>query len=114
MEQYLNLCQRLINEGVWIKNRRTGKRCLTVINTDFIYDIANNNFPLITTRKSYWQSAIAEILGYIRGYNSAADFRALGTKTWNANANDNRYWLLNPFRKGPDDMGRIYGVSGRS
>jgi len=114
MKQYLDLCNRIIDQGHWIENKRTGKRCLTVINADLNYDVANNQFPLITTRKSYWKSAIAEILGYIRGYDNAADFRALGTKTWDANANENEQWLNNPHRKGPDDMGRVYGIQGRS
>lgn len=113
MKQYLDLCQRLIDQGEWVENKRTGKRCLTVINADLTYDVANNQFPLITTRKSFWKSAIAEILGYIRGYDNAADFRALGTKTWDANANDNQDWLNNSYRKGQDDMGRVYGVQGR-
>lgn len=114
MKQYLALCQRIIDEGEWIENKRTGKRCLTVINADLEYDVANNQFPLITTRKSYWKAAIAEMLGYLRGYDNAADFRAIGCKTWNANANDNPDWLKNPHRKGEDDMGRVYGVQGRS
>jgi len=113
MKQYLELCQRIIDDGIWIENERTGKRCLTVVNADLSYDVANNKLPIITTRKSYWKSAIAEILGYIRGYDNAADFRALGTKTWDANSNENQDWLNNPFRKGEDDMGRVYGVQGR-
>ncbi|MDP4535851.1 thymidylate synthase [Alkalimonas collagenimarina] len=114
MKQYLALCQRIIEQGHWVENKRTGKRCLTVINADLEYQVAANEFPLITTRKSYWKSAIAELLGYIRGYSNAADFRALGTKTWDANANDNTDWLASPHRKGPDDMGRVYGVQGRA
>ena len=114
MQQYLDLCRRIVNEGQWVDNARTGKRCLTVINADLQYDVANNQFPLITTRKSYWKAAIAEFLGYIRGYDNAADFRRLGTKTWDANANENAAWLANPHRKGEDDMGRVYGVQGRS
>lgn len=114
MKQYLDLCQRIVDDGVWIANERTGKRCLTVIDASLTYDVANNQFPLITTRKSYWKSAIAELLGYIRGYRSAAEFRALGTKTWDANANLNEAWLNNPHRLGEDDMGRVYGVQGRS
>ena len=113
MRQYLDLCQRIIDEGVWVDNKRTGKRCLTVIDADLTYDVANNKFPLITTRKSFWKSAIAEIIGYLRGYDNAADFRALGTKTWDANANENTWWLNNEHRKGEDDMGRVYGVQGR-
>lgn len=80
MKQYLDLCRRIVNEGEWVANERTGKRCLTVINADLEYDVANNQFPLITTRKSYWKAAIAEFLGYIRGYDNAADFRKLAPK----------------------------------
>jgi thymidylate synthase len=114
MKQYLDLCNRIINDGTWIKNERTGKRCLTVINADLQYEVGENKFPMITTRKSYFKSAIAEFLGYIRGYDNAADFRALGTKTWDANANLNEAWLNNSYRKGEDDMGRVYGVQARS
>lgn len=113
MKQYLDLCQRIVDEGVWVKNERTGKKCLTVINADLEYDVENNKFPLVTTRKSFWKSAIAELIGYIRGYDSAADFRAIGTKTWDSNSNKNEAWLNNVNRKGEDDMGRVYGVQGR-
>lgn len=114
MKQYLALSQRIIDQGSWVENRRTGKKCLTVVNADLSYDVANNQFPIITTRKSFWKSAIAELLGYLRGYDNAADFRKLGTKSWDANANENEDWLSNPARKGKDDMGRVYGVQGRS
>lgn len=53
------------------------------------------------------------MLGYLRGYDNAAQFRAIGCNTWNANANENSTWLANPYRKGEDDMGRVYGVQGR-
>lgn len=114
MKQYLELCQRIVEQGEWVTNERTGKRCLTVINADLEYDVAGNQFPLITTRKSYWKAAIAELIGYIRGYDNAADFRAIGTKTWDANSNLNEAWLNNPYRRGEDDMGRVYGVQGRA
>jgi thymidylate synthase len=114
MKQYLDLCQRIVEKGDWIENERTGKRCKTVINADLEYDVKNNQFPMITTRKSFYKPAIAEFLGYIRGYDNAADFRALGTKTWDANSNLNEAWLNNPARKGTDDMGRVYGIQARS
>lgn len=114
MKQYLALCQRIIDSGTWIENERTGIRCLTVVNADLEYDVGNNQFPLITTRKSFYKAAIAELLGYLRGYDNAAQFRAIGCNTWNANANENTAWLNNPHRKGEDDMGRVYGVQGRA
>lgn len=113
MDAYLALCQRILDEGVWIKNPRTGVRCLTVINADFVYDVGANICPVVTTRKAPWKMAIAELIGYLRGYQSAADFRAVGTKSWDANANENLDWLANPNRRGRDDIGRAYGVQAR-
>ncbi len=114
MKQYLDLCHRIVDDGVWVENKRTGKKCLTVINADLTYDVDEEKFPLVTTRKSYFKSAIAEMIGYLRGYDSAADFRKLGTKTWDANANLNPAWLENPYRKGEDDCGFIYGKVARN
>lgn len=113
MKAYLQLCRRVLDEGEWILNERTGKRCLTVINADMEYDMSAHKLPVLTTKQLFWKPAIAEMLGYLRGYNSAAQFRALGTNTWNENANKNAAWLANPWRKGEDDMGRAYGVQGR-
>ena len=110
MKQYLALCQRIIDEGVWVDNERTGKRCLTLINHDLTYHVDKGEFPLVTTRKSFYKAAIAEMIGYLRGYSSAKEFRDLGTKTWDANANQNQAWLSNPVRKGDDDCGFIYGA----
>lgn len=109
-DQYLALCRRILDEGVMVKNERTGKGCLTVINADFEYDASQGKFPLVTTRKAYWRSAIAEMLGYLRGYDNAQQFAAIGCNTWFSNANETPAWLDNPHRKGPDDIGRAYGV----
>ena len=113
-QQYRDLSERILEEGVMVDNERTGKGCLTIIGETFKYDCRENHFPLITTRKAVWKSAIAEMLGYLVGYDNAAEFRRIGTKTWDANANKNKSWLANPHRKGEDDMGRVYGVQGRS
>lgn len=109
-KQYSDLMRRIIKDGEWVYNERTGKKCKVIINADLEY----SEFPIVTTRKSYWKSAVAEMVGYLRGYSSAADFRALGTNTWDANANENPEWLKNPNRLGEDDMGRVYGVQARS
>jgi thymidylate synthase len=113
MQQYLNLCNRILEEGVWEIHRRSGKKRLTVINADLEYDCSNGQIPVLTTKKTYWKPAIAEMLGYLRGYNYAWQFRDIGCNTWNANSNDNVAWLNNPERMGKDHMGRVYGVQGR-
>lgn len=113
MKQYLDLIERVVHQGEWVTNPRTGVRCLTLISHDMVFDCSKPFVPLVTTRKAGITLPIAELLGYLRGESSAAAFRALGTKSWDSNANDNKAWLANPNRKGTDDMGRVYGVQGR-
>jgi thymidylate synthase len=111
-KQFASLANYILAEGEVILNKRTGIKCYTAYDQEFVYDPVNV-FPILQLRPINWKSAIAELLGYIRGHDSAAAFRALGTKTWDANANQNDAWLLNRRRKGEDDMGRVYGVQGR-
>lgn len=111
-KQYLSICQDVIDNGTWIYNERTGKRCLTGRVAIMEYDVGNKEYPMITTRKVFPKMSLAEIIGYWQGLKSAADFRELGTKTWDANANKTKAWLNNPLRKGEDDMGKVYGYFG--
>lgn len=104
-EQYLDLAQRIIENGKDIYNERTGKFCRTVINADFEYDTSQDKLPLITTRKSYYRQAIAEMIGYLRGYRNADDFAKIGCNTWFKNANENKDWLANKYRQGENDLG---------
>jgi thymidylate synthase len=114
MKEYLDIGKRILQDGVWVENKRSGGRTLAVIGATLEYDVSGGYVPVITSKKLAWKMAIAEMLGYIRGYNSAAQFREIGCNTWNANANDNQAWLDNPHRKGEDDMGMCYGVIGRA
>lgn len=114
MKEYLALVNRIIEDGEWVANKRTGKRCLTIINADMVYDMSTQRLPILTTKYVNYTAAIAEFLGYLKGYDNAAQFRDLGCKTWDANANETEAWLANPHRKGVDDMGRVYGVQMRS
>lgn len=114
MKQYLDLCQRIIDEGVWLENKRTNIKVKTIINADFTYDVDKGEFPMVTTRKAFYKSAIGELLGYLNGCSDAKEFKEkYKTPSWLANANENEAWLKNPFRKGKNDMGRVYGVQGR-
>jgi thymidylate synthase len=109
-EQYLDHFSNIFHNGVDQLNARTGKSTRTLINLDMTYDASTNEAPLLTSReiKNPYLS-IAELLGYIKGTSSAAEFRKLGTKSWDENANKNAAWLANPNREGEDDVGMIYG-----
>lgn len=111
MKQYLALLRTVLEEGTWQENR-TGIRTLSYTGASMRYDLAKG-FPAITVRKMAFKSAIAEMCGFLRGYDSADQFRQLGSKVWDQNANENAQWLANPYRKGDDHLGQIYGVQWR-
>lgn len=114
-KQYIDGLRRIYEEGTDLKNPRTGEVCRTIINIDLTYDASTNKAPILTTRKIVNPYLpIAELLGYIRGVTWANQMRELGTKSWDANANENKAWLNSPNRLGVDNIGLIYGAIARN
>jgi len=111
MQSYLDLVRTILEQGSWQDNR-TGVRTLSLPGAMLRFDL-QQGFPAVTTKKLAFKAAIGELVGFIRGARSAADFRALGCKVWDQNANENPRWLANPYRLGDDDLGPIYGVQWR-
>ena len=119
MFNYIKTLEDLINAPR--KENRTGvnTRSMTFKNMDFMLD-HGRNFPAITTKRLPIKSVLGELLGFIRGADNAQTFKDLGSSVWKANANVQsaeglppNKWLNNKWRKGEDDLGRIYGVQWR-
>ncbi|THJ34542.1 thymidylate synthase [Lampropedia aestuarii] len=111
MKQYLQLVQDIFDNGSWQDNR-TGVRTLSLPGAMMKFDL-QEGFPAVTTKKLAFKSAIGEMVGFLRGSRNAAEFRQLGCKVWDQNANENSQWLANPYRLGEDDLGPVYGVQWR-
>src|SRR5690625_4344107 len=107
MQQYLDLVAGVIKHGTW-RDNRTGVRTKSVPGATINHDM-RLGFPAVTTKRLAFKSVAGELVGFLRGYTSAEDFRALGCKIWDQNANENEQWLNNPNRKGEDHLGPIYG-----
>jgi len=112
MRQYLDLVRYVLDAGAWQENR-TGIRTLTIPGAMMRFDLLNEGFPAITTRKLAFKAALGELIGFLRASRHASDFRGLGCKVWDQNANENPQWLANPYRTDLDDLGEIYGVQWR-
>lgn len=111
MQSYLDLLRRILDQGQWQDNR-TGIRTCAVSGASLRFDL-REGFPAVTTRRLPFKTFMGELVAFLRGADSAADFRTLGSGIWDANANRNQQWLANPNRRGEDDLGRIYGVQWR-
>ena len=112
MQQYQELIQTVLDTGSWQDNR-TGIRTLSVPGAMMRFDLLNDGFPAVTTKRLAFKSVVGELCAFLRASRSAAGFRALGCKVWDQNANENKQWLDNPYRLGEDDLGPVYGVQWR-
>lgn len=111
MKAYQALLADVLQNGTRQANR-TGTDAISLPGAMLKFDLAEG-FPAVTTKKLAWKAVVGELVGFLRGCDNAAEFRALGCNVWNQNANENKQWLANPNRKGEDDLGRIYGVQWR-
>lgn len=111
MKSYLELLDLCSRTGMRQRNR-TGIDTFMIPGGMMQFDLAQG-FPILTTKRVAFKQVVGELLGFIRGYTNAADFRALSCTIWDANANKNEQWLKNPNRQGTDDLGRIYGAQWR-
>ncbi|KXS31034.1 MAG: Thymidylate synthase [Candidatus Gallionella acididurans] len=104
MKQYLDLIRNVLDTGT-IQENRTGVRTIPIPGAMMRFDLAEG-FPAIATKRLAFKTAIGEMVGFLRAYKSAADFRALGSKVWDQNANENKHWLENPYRMQTDAKDR--------
>lgn len=121
MKQYQELLQTILDTGTRQKNR-TGIDTFMIPGYMLRFDL-REGFPAVTTKKLAFKSVVGELLGFLRGCDTAHEFRELGCKVWDANSTAPA-WLENPnyadVQYFDDDvsvsagyLGRIYGVQWR-
>lgn len=107
-QQYKDILQRIMDDGVSLGDR-TGVGRVSIASHSLTVDL-RRECPTMNLRHAPIVAPINEMIGFIRGITNSNGFADLNCKYWHQNANENKGWLDNPFRKGVGDLGDVYGA----
>lgn len=81
MEQYLELCRKVLKEGSK-KSDRTKTGTISIFGHQMRFDLSKG-FPLLTTKKIHLKSVIYELLWFIKGDTNVKYLQDNGVRIWN-------------------------------
>lgn len=134
--QYLNLIANIIKNGKGLfrfiqnmsefnayennkqkigkkRSDRTGVGTVSIFGAQMRFDLRNDVFPLLTTKRVFWRAVLEELLWFIKGSTNAKELQDKNIHIWDGNSTRD-FLDKNGFHDREEgDLGPIYGFQWR-
>ena len=80
--QYLNLLENLLTNGIK-KQNRTGVDALQLFGQQMIFNLSDGSFPLLTTKKMFWEGIVDEFVFFFSGVGNIDNLPKRSRHWWN-------------------------------
>ena len=104
MEQYLNLLENIIDNGVEKESGRANMPNTIGISHGVIQMDMQEGFPLLTTKRMFWKGIVHELLWFLRGETNIKYLVDNNVNIWNGDA---YRWYLRWWDMDGKDMGGL-------
>ncbi|KAL0584287.1 hypothetical protein ABG067_005788 [Albugo candida] len=111
-QQYLNLIRSILANGVE-KQDRTGVGTKSIFGVQMRYNLRNNIFPLLTTKRVFWRGVAEELLWFITGNTNAKTLQNKNIRIWDGNGSLEYLQSIGLHHRIEGDLGPIYGFQWR-
>lgn len=109
---YLNLVGKVLTDGIK-RPDRTGVGTLSIFGAKMEFDLRNNMFPLLTTKRVNFNLIARELLWMISGSTDTRKLSQQGVKIWDANTTRNFLDTQHFYERRVGDLGPSYGFQWR-
>ena len=111
-QQYLDIIRDILATGVY-RGDRTGTGTISKFGVQMRFNLRNNVFPLLTTKRVFWRGVAEELIWFVRGCTNGNLLAAKDIHIWDGNGSREFLDSRGLGHREVGDLGPVYGFQVR-
>lgn len=111
-QQYLNIIKDIIANGT-LRGDRTGTGTLSKFGVQMRFNLRDNVFPLLTTKRVFWRGVAEELFWFVNGRTNSKELSDKDIHIWDGNGSREFLDKCGLAHREEGDLGPVYGFQWR-